>query len=295
MVDQVLCCLNCLSGRFYCDGTVGLGGHAERILDSTSPDGKLLGIDMDSNALAIAGQRLVKFRDRVTLVHGNYKDLPSIMESHKITALDGVLLDLGVSSYQLGDQERGFSFQSDEPLGMNFDPSGGIRASDIVNRYPEAKLAEIIWNYGGERWARRIARRIAEERKRNPIETTTHLVRTIRAAVPRSPGRWRIHPATRTFQALRIEVNQELENLARFLRVVCDCLKQGARVCIISFHSLEDGLVKRFFREAAGKGTGGDVHRRIDMITKKPLRPSPEEVHMNPRSRSARMRVAECR
>jgi len=294
MVDQVLCYLNCLPGRFYCDGTVGLGGHAERILDSTSPDGKLLGIDMDSSALAIAEKRLAAFRGRFTLVHGNFKDFPSILESQKINALDGVILDLGVSSYQLGEKERGFSFLSDEPLGMNFDPSGGNTASEIVNRYPESKLAEIIWTYGEERWARRIARGIAEERRRNLIETTGHLVRTICAAIPRSQGRWRIHPATRTFQALRIEVNHELENLIQFLRVVWDCLKQGARVCIISFHSLEDGLVKRFFREASRKGCGGDASRRINVITKKPLRPFPEEVRMNPRSRSARMRVAEC-
>ncbi len=294
MTDQVIHYLNCLAGRIYCDGTIGLGGHAKKILDVTSPDGMLLGIDMDSRALAIAEKNLAGFRDRVILVHGNFKDLPSILESHHLTQLDGVLLDLGVSSYQLEDNQRGFSFLDEAPLGMNFDFGGVKRASEVVNQYPESKLAEIIWKYGEERWARRIARKIVEERAKIPIETTSHLVRIICAAIPRSKRKWKIHPATRTFQALRIEVNQELENLNQFLKVVWDCLGDGGRVCIISFHSLEDGLVKKYFRELAGKKDKISEQKTVDILTKKPIRPSSEEVMMNPRCRSARMRVAEC-
>jgi 16S rRNA (cytosine1402-N4)-methyltransferase len=209
--------------------------------------------------------------------------------------LDGVLLDLGVSSYQLEDNQRGFSIYNEAPLGMNFDYDGGKRASAIVNQYPEFKLAEIIWKYGQERWSRRIARKIVEERAKTPIETTSHLVRTICSAIPRTKGRWKIHPATRTFQALRIEINQELENLNQFLQGVWDCLGSGGRLCIISFHSLEDALVKKYFRDLAGqKDKTSEQKRVVDVLTKKPIRPSSEEIKMNPRSRSAKMRVAEC-
>ena len=253
MTDQAIQYLNCHAGRIYCDGTIGLGGHAKRILDVTSPDGRLLGIDMDSRALSIAEKNLAGFRDRIILVHGNFKDLPSILESHHLTKLDGVLLDLGVSSYQIDDNQRGFSFLNEAPLGMNFDFGGTKSASEVVNRYTESKLAEIIWKYGQERWARRIARKIIEERAKIPIKTTSHLVRIICSAIPGSKRKWKIHPATRTFQALRIEVNQELENLTQFLKVVWDCLGDGGRVCIISFHSLEDGLVKKYFRDLSGK------------------------------------------
>jgi len=294
MTDQVIYYLNCLPGRFYCDGTVGLGGHAKRILDVTSPDGKLIGIDMDSQALAIAKKRLSGFGKRAILVHGNFKDLPSILESQEIPALDGILLDLGLSSYQLEEKGRGFSFLKEEPLGMNFDSHGERMASEIVNQYPESKLADIIWEYGQDRWARRIARRIVQERRMDPIKSTAQLARIIRSAIPSSKGKWRIHPATRTFQALRMEVNQELENLGQFLKVVWGCLKQGGRVCIISFHSLEDGLVKRFFRDASKIKEGSQDQKVIEILTKKPIRPTPDEVKMNPRSRSARMRVAEC-
>ncbi len=294
MVDQVIHYMNCVPGRFYCDATIGLGGHAKRILDVSSPGGRLIGLDMDSSALAMAKERLAGFGDRVILTCGNYRDLPSILESQHLPALDGVLLDLGVSSYQLQDRQRGFSFLTDEPLGMNFDINGGKRASEIVNRYPESRLADIIWKYGQEKSSRRIARRIVAERTKSPIETTSHLARIVISAIPGPKRRWRIHPATRTFQALRIEVNQELENLAQFLKVVWGCLKQGGRVCIISFHSLEDGLVKRHFREFARKKDEPSEQRMVDIITKKPVRPSVEEVRMNPRSRSARMRVAEC-
>lgn len=176
---------------------------------------------------------------------------------------------------------------------MNFDVNGRERASDIINFYPEARLAEIIWMYGQEMWSRRIARRIAEERAKSPIKTTGDLVRVICSAVPHLRGRRGIHPATRTFQALRIEVNHELENLAQFLKVVWGCLKHGGRVCIISFHSLEDGIVKRHFRDFASGKDRPSAEGMVEVITKKPLRPDQEEVRRNPRSRSARMRVAE--
>ena len=294
MTDQVIYYLNCLPGRIYCDGTIGMGGHAKNILEVTSPDGMLLGIDMDSKALAVASERLAEFGDRAILVQGNYKDLPSILASNNLSEIDGVLLDLGVSSFQLDDGGRGFSFLRDEPLGMNFDIHGRRRASQIINQYPESRLADIIWKYGQERWARRIAGRIVAERKKTPIESTAHLVRIICSAVPRSKGKRRIHPATRTFQALRMEVNQELENLCQFLEVVWGCLKRGGRVCIISFHSLEDGLVKRRFRDQVKTHHGLSEHSMVEILTKKPLKPSLEEVRMNPRSRSARMRAAEC-
>ena len=199
-----------------------------------------------------------------------------------------MILDLGLSSYQLQDKNRGFSFLYDGPLKMVFDIDGRVDASEIINKYSESDLADIIWRYGQERWSRRIAHRIIRERAKNPIETTSQLSRVVCSSVPHSCRRTKINPATRTFQALRIEVNQELENLAEFLRVVWGCLKHGGRICIISFHSLEDRIVKRCFRDlSSGKEDG------VRILTKKPIRPDPEEIKENNRSRSARMRVAE--
>lgn len=289
LLEEVLHYLNCKPGGIYCDGTVGLGGHAERILETISPDGVLVGVDLDSEALVFARERLKRFGDRVVLVRGNYMDLPSILESIDYFACDGVLLDLGLSSYQLQDKKRGFSFSGEGQLSMNFDANGKCCARDIVNKYPEARLADVIYRFGEERWARRIAKRIVVERSRESIESTEQLVRIIESAIPYSK-RARIHPATRTFQALRIEVNNELENLNVFLQDIWQCLKPLARVCIISYHSLEDRQVKRAFKGQLGNWSDKG---RINIITKKPIRPSESEVRENPRSRSARLRVAE--
>lgn len=293
LVDQAVYYLRCHPGGIYCDGTVGTGGHAERMLEVTSPNGRLIGIDLDFLVLARAKERLARFGDRVILVQGNFKDLPSILKSNQFPALDGVLLDLGFSSYQLESEQRGFSFLHKAPLIMNFDVNGREKASDIINRYSESRLADIIWRYGQDRWSRRIAHKIVAERSKTPIETTSHLAEIVCSAIPGSKKKWKIHPATRTFQALRIEVNHELESLDQFLRIVWKCLKLRARVCIISFHSLEDRLVKMHFRDMAMQNHKSLGEGKVELITKKPLRPGPEEIKGNPRSRSARMRVAE--
>ncbi len=286
--------LSCVPGGVYCDGTIGLGGHAEKILEFTSPGGRLIGIDLDSLALEKAKERLARFGERVILVKGNFKDLPSILQSFHFPTLNGVLLDLGLSSLQLQCRKRGFSFLYDAPLIMNFDINGEIKALDIINQYSESGLTDLFRKYGEERWSRRIARKIVKERAKTAIVSTKQLVGIIYSAIPGSLKRRRIHPATRIFQALRIKVNNELDNLDWFLEGVWGCLKPGGRVCIVSYHSLEDGLVKKRFREkGSGRYKEAGKEGAIDIITKKPIRPGIEEVKENPRSRSARMRVAE--
>lgn len=293
LLQEVVNYLNCRPDGIYCDGTVGLGGHAEKILSITPPIAKLIGIDLDSMALMKARERLARFGERVILIKGNFKDLPSILKLNHLPPLDGVLLDLGLSSYQLEYEQRGFSFFDDAPLIMNFDIEGTGKAMDIVNQYSEKDLADIIWEYGQDRWSRQIARKIVKERAKQPIETAQHLARIICAAKHSLKKRWRLHPATKTFQALRIEINNELENLTEFLNVVWDCLVQGARVGIISYHSLEDALVKRHFRSLAGNKNILGRQGAVSIITKKPIRPSTEEIKRNPRSRSAKMRLAQ--
>ncbi|MBL7183801.1 MAG: 16S rRNA (cytosine(1402)-N(4))-methyltransferase RsmH [Anaerolineae bacterium] len=281
-------------GGRYIDGTVGGGGHAHGILVASAPDGELLGIDADPMAVASAGERLAEFGRRVTLVQGNFVDLEEIALEHGFGSVDGILFDLGLSSLQLEAAGRGFSFQLDGPLDMRFDPSQMTTAADLVNDLSVEELASILFRYGEEPRARRIARAIVAER---PINTTGELAALVSASVGR---RRRLHPATRTFQALRMAVNEEMECLAEALPQALRLLASGGRLTVISFHSLEDRLVKQFFRrEARDCLCPPEVpvcvcsHRAtLGIVTKKPIRPSAEEVAANPRSRSAKLRVA---
>jgi len=270
------------------DCTVGYGGHAEMLL-MTSPVGtRVIGLDQDSQAIEFSQRRLNRFGDRIVLRQGNYRDLKSHLAEAGIAKVGGVLFDFGVSSPQLDDPSRGFSFQREGPLDMRMDQTIGTTAADLVNSSPEHKLADIIFQYGEERYARRIARAIVQERLRYPVETTGALVSLITRSVPASYRHGRIHCATRTFQALRIAVNHELDFLEPSLRDATEVLAVGGRVCAISFHSLEDRIVKHTFRSLAQ-----EPEATLSILTKKPVLPSGAECEANPRSRSAKLRVAE--
>src|SRR5581483_2415544 len=238
LLSEVISGLAPRSGGRYLDGTLGGGGHALAILAASSPDGRLLGIDADPAALAAAGARLAPYADRAVLAHGNFRDLGRLAREHGFAPLDGIVLDLGVSSHQLDTPERGFSFTSDAPLDMRLDPTGGATAADLVNETPESDLADLIFRYGEERGSRRIARFIAEARRKRPIATTGELAELVAQALGGRHGK--IHPATRTFQALRIAVNRELESLEAALPQAVDLLAPGGRIAVIAFHSLED-------------------------------------------------------
>jgi len=279
------------SGGRYLDATLGGGGHALAILAASSPDGRLLGIDADPAALAAAGARLAMYAERATLVHGNFRDLGRLAREHNLAPIDGLLLDLGVSSHQLDTPERGFSFANDAPLDMRLDPTRGTTAAELVNETPESELADLIYRYGEEHGSRRIARFIAEARRKQPIATTGQLADLVARALGGRHGK--IHPATRTFQALRIAVNHELESLELALPQAVELLAPGGRIAVISFHSLEDRIVKLFFRAESGYGGAGEA--RLQIITKKPIEASEQEARANPRSRSAKLRFAERR
>lgn len=270
-------------GGIVLDCTVGSGGHAQTLLEEIGPRGKLIGIDQDADALDIAKNRLKKFTN-CTLMQANFKDMDEILANLKISKLDGMFFDLGLSSMQLETAQRGFSIKLDAPLDMRMDRRLRLSAFDLVNFLPEMNLSDILRKYGQERWHNRIARAIVRERKKSAIVTTSQLVDLIRRVTPLRYTK--IHPATRTFQALRIEVNDELEALRQALDKCLTYMKRGARICVISFHSLEDGIVKHGFRRLAKEG-------KLKIITKKPLRPSPDEICANPRARSAKLRVAE--
>lgn len=282
-------------GRFV-DCTVGTGGHAEAILQRCSPGGRLLGIDADPKALELAGTRLARYAQSVTLVHDNFRRLENICRAHGFYPVDGILLDLGISSMELDDTERGFSFRFDAPLDMRFSPDQPTTAAHIVNTYDEKDIAAMLRDYGEERHSRAIARRIVAIR---PIETTGELVKAIERVPGMTSGR--IHPATRTFQALRIAVNRELDNLEEVLGQTVRLLCQGGRLVVISYHSLEDRLVKRFMHEESrGCLCPPDVpvctcaHApSLKLVNRKVITPSGEEQRENPRSRSAKLRAAE--
>jgi 16S rRNA (cytosine1402-N4)-methyltransferase len=296
MVEEVLQALAVQPGGRYVDCTVGGGGHAEAILEAASPGGLLLGIDADPTALQIAHGRLARFGDAVLLVEDNFRDVLTICRSHGFAPVHGVLFDLGLSSLQLAEEGRGFSFQVDAPLDMRFSPQQAVTAADIVNTYAEEALADLLWRYGQEPHSRRIARRIVQER---PLETTTQLAKTVEKAAGR--GYRRLHPATRTFQALRIAVNEELENLSAALEGSRDLLGYGGRLVAISFHSLEDAIVKNFFRQESRDcicppdvpACVCDHKASLKLVMRGAIRPTPAEVAANPRCRSARLRVAE--
>jgi len=280
------------------DGTVGAGGHAAGLLQASAPDGRLLGLDLDPQALALAAGRLAPFGDRAALRQASYLTLPAQLLSWGVRAVDGILLDLGVSSMQLDTASRGFSFRQDAPLDMRFSPDAPETAADLVNTLSERELASLIAEYGEDRYARRIARAIVRAR---PLHTTHALAQVIVRATPGAPHKQRIHPATRTFQALRIAVNQELQTIQAALPLAVQALNPGGRLAVIAFHSLEDRIVKHFLRReskdcicsAEQPVCTCDHQAAIKVITRKPLVASSEEIAQNPRARSARLRVAE--
>ena len=288
MTAEVLEFLRPERGGLFVDCTVGLGGHARAILEAGAA--RLIGLDRDPDALARARDTLAPVGDRVRLVHADYRTLDEVLDREQVDLVDGTLADLGVSSLQLDAPGRGFSFQRDEPLDMRMDQRAGSSAADLVARSSERELADVIFQYGEERFSRRIARAIVAARQTAPIETTGRLAAIVRRAIPRRPGRrpMRIDPATRTFQALRIWVNQELDGLDRFLEAAVRRLREGARLVVLTFHSLEDRIVKHTLRALERRE---DVAARV--LTKKPIIPTDDEVQKNPRARSAKLRAAE--
>jgi 16S rRNA (cytosine1402-N4)-methyltransferase len=296
LLDEVIAGLQAQRGGHFVDFTVGLGGHAAAILEKISPSGRLLGIDTDPEAIKLSQDKLVDYGEAITLVNDNFINLEDICERYHFHPVDGILFDLGVSSLQLDTAERGFSFHLDAPLNMRFDAGQELTASDIVNNFSEQELAKLLEKYGEERHSRRIARYIVQNR---PIATTVELARLIEQA---SRGkRARIHPATRTFMALRIAVNSELQNLELALQQTINILRPGGRLIVISYHSLEDRIVKRFMRDAASSCLcpPGTVMCRcghqptLKLISRKVIKPTSLETESNPRSRSAKLRIAE--
>jgi len=298
MLDEVLAWLEPRPGGTYVDATVGAGGHAEAILERIAPSGRLIGIDRDAEALAVAGQRLARYGDSVVLRHANYSAIRAVVADAGLEAVDGIVMDLGASSLQLEEPGRGFSFTHPGPLDMRMDRTQPRCAADLVNTLPEDELRGILWAYGEERWARRIARAIVQRR---PLSTTDELVSVVGAAVPRRAWPRGIHPATRTFQALRIATNRELEALEQALPEAVGALRGGGRLCVITFHSLEDRIVKHTYLRLSRDCTcppGSPQcictgRRLVRVLTRRPLTPSLREITANPRSRSAKMRVAE--
>lgn len=296
LYQEVLNTLAPQPGGCFIDGTLGGGGHAAALLQETAPDGRLLGLDADARAIARSQQRLAEFGSRATLVHANFRRLQEVAQAHGFAAVDGILLDLGVSSFQLDDPTHGFSFREEGPLDLRLDPSTGQSAAEVVNGLTEDELAELIFRYGEERFARRIARRIVARR---PLHTTTELAAVISQAVGGRKGA-RLHPATRTFQALRIYVNDELGSLEAALPQTLALLRPGGVLAVISFHSLEDRIVKQFLRRESSDcicpprtpicQCGHQA--QIIEIERKGVTPGEAEITHNPRSRSARLRSA---
>jgi 16S rRNA (cytosine1402-N4)-methyltransferase len=285
MTREVLAYLAPENGGVFVDCTVGLGGHAKAMLEAGAT--RVIGLDRDAAALAIAARTLEAWRDRVDLVHSDYRAIESVLDQRGIERIDGALADLGMSSFQLDAGGRGFSFQREDPLDMRMDATAGPTAADFLRDTPESEIADVIFRYGEERFSRRIARAIVQARRQAPIRTTSELAALVRRAAPRR-GFSRIDPATRTFQALRIWVNQELENLDQFLTAVAARLRTGARMVVIAFHSLEDRIVKHTLRALAERE---DLSIRV--LTRKPVLPQPGELERNPRARSAKLRAAQ--
>lgn len=292
--------LNIKPDGIYVDGTLGLGGHSEQILKRLK-SGRLIGIDRDESAIKRTGERLKSYADKMTLVHGNFCDVSDILDELGIDSVDGMLFDLGVSSPQLDESERGFSYMNDAPLDMRMDNTGALTAWNVVNEWPETEIIRILRDYGEERYARRIAQRIAEKREDKPIGTTLELVDIIRSAMPAAALREKQHPAKRSFQAIRIAVNDELGAVEEMMRTAPDKLRPGGRLCVISFHSLEDRIVKTAI---AARENGCTCPREAPICTcgfvqtlrnvhRKPIVPCEDELNNNPRSRSAKLRVAE--
>jgi 16S rRNA (cytosine1402-N4)-methyltransferase len=302
MPEEVILALSPHPGSFQIDATVGGGGHASRILEAATPGGRLLGIDADPRAIERSGRRLAAYGDRVTLRQANFEAVGAVAREAGFERVHGILMDLGLSSQQLDDDARGFSFRSDEALDMRFDTARGLAASEVIATYDEGALAGLFRRYGEEPHARRIARAIVTERSRRAIETPAQLAEVVVAAIPRprhASARRRIHPATRVFQALRIEVNRELETLPIALETCLELLHPDGRLCVISYHSLEDRIVKRFIaRERKGCICPPELpvcacgrQPRLAPVGAQPQRPTDAEVASNPRARSARLRA----
>lgn len=300
LLEECIKYLNIKPDGVYVDGTLGMGGHSEAILQRLTT-GRLISIDRDELAIERAGERLKAYSERLTIVHGNFRDLDEILDEQGVTAVDGMLFDLGVSSPQLDEGSRGFSYMLEASLDMRMDKADNIDAWFIVNRWPEEKIMRILRDYGEERHAARIAKAIAARREEKEIQTTTELVEVIKAAMPAAALREKQHPAKRSFQAIRIAVNDELGAVAAMMDAAPDRLKQGGRLCVISFHSLEDRIVKNAIHarengctcpREAPVCTCGFV-QTLRSVTRKPITAGGEELELNPRSRSAKLRVAE--
>lgn len=300
MVEECLRLLAPERGGWFADGTLGGGGHAEAVL-THAQDVRLLGIDRDAEAISAARKRLEPFGERFAAVRGNFFEIERILEENRIAGLDGMLIDLGVSSYQLDNAARGFSYNEDAPLDMRMDTSAGFSAYDVVNGYDEKTLARMISEYGEENWASRIASFIAAARQKGAIKTTYELVDLIKAAIPAAARREGPHPAKRTFQAIRIEVNGELKGLGKAIEDIASCLNTGGRLAVITFHSLEDRIAKQTFNRLHKPCTCPPKSpicicgktATVNVLTRKPIYPSEEEIENNPRARSAKLRGIE--
>jgi 16S rRNA (cytosine1402-N4)-methyltransferase len=300
LLDECIQHLNIRPDGVYVDGTLGLGGHSEAIA-SRLTTGKLISIDRDDRALAFAAERLAPYGERVQLVKGNFGDVKSLLDSVGVASVDGMMFDLGVSSPQLDNPERGFSYMQDAPLDMRMDERAALTAREVVNTWSEEELRSILWRYGEERYAGRIAAAIVARREKEPLETTLELVNVIRQAMPAAALREKQHPAKRSFQAIRIAVNDELGSLERMLTDAPGLLKPGGRLLVISFHSLEDRIVKEFIKSQEDGCTCPKdfpvcvcgFQQTLRSVTRKPVSPSREEIEQNPRARSARLRIAE--
>jgi 16S rRNA (cytosine1402-N4)-methyltransferase len=301
LLKEILEFLGPEPGGVYVDCTLGGGGHSRAILERIQPTGRLVGIDQDQDSIDFVRQSLGEVSGQVDLVRGNFSELGDILERLGIDGVDGILFDLGVSSHQLDVAERGFSFAQDAPLDMRMSQENPITAADLVNKLPEKELADIIWIHSDERFSRRIARAIVAARTECPIATTRQLAEIVRLAIPPAARPKDIHPATRTFQALRIEVNAEMPSLDEGLLQAAEALKMGGRMCVISYHSLEDRKTKQFYRQMSGQCVcppglpvcACGAREILKTLTRKPVTPSPEEIDENPRARSAKLRVAE--
>ncbi len=299
--DESIEGLNIREGGIYVDGTLGGAGHSLEICRRFGKDGRLIGIDQDQEAIANGAVRLASYRDQVTLVRDNFKNIDNILNDLNVERIDGLLLDLGVSSFQLDESERGFSYMQDAPLDMRMDQRQIKSAYEVVNTYTEAELDRILKDYGEERWSKRIAQFIVDARKEQPIRTTGELVGIIKKAIPKKAREDGPHPAKRSFQAIRIEVNGELEILEKTINDAVDHLHTGGRLCVITFHSLEDRIIKQTYKTLEDpcicpKDFPVCVCGRkpkIRVLTRKPIVPGPEELDANPRARSAKLRIAE--
>jgi len=288
MLQEILDFLDLKPGELIVDATVGTAGHSQEIIKRITPGGRLIGIDRDQESLVVADQRLREYADACKLIHGNFSGIDNILANLNIKKIDGILFDLGISTFQLADSRRGFSFQEEGPLDMRLDRTSYISAYDLLNNLNEEEISMMLRDFGQERWHNRIAYLLVRERQRHPIATTAELVNIVVNAIPaRYRHRYyRIHPATRTFQAVRIAVNRELEALGNAINKTVDFLSRGARICIISFHSLEDRIVKFSFRRLAAE-------EKLRILTPKPLTTRESEIKDNPASRSAKLRVAQ--